>query len=73
MQHAVPKRFMQCKHNITLWNTQAFWQKVVTFFEECKSWSHTSLFVWDLICCAKRIASNCARFYGVAKCVTARI
>ena len=32
-----------------------------------------TLFVWDLICCGKRIASNCARFYRIAECVTARI
>ena len=73
MQHAVAKCFIHCKHNITLWNTQAFPQKVVTFFEECKSWSHTSLFVWDWNCWARRIALNCARFYEVAKCVTHRI
>ena len=73
VQCSVAKHFMYCKHNITLWNTQAFWQKVVTFFEECESWSHTSLFVWDWNCRARVIASNCARFYGVAKCVTLKI
>ena len=39
----------------------------VTFFAKVKSWSHRALFVWDLICCGKRIASNCARFYRIAK------
>ena len=73
VQHSVAKRFMYCKHNITLWNTQAISQKVVTFFEKVKIWSHLSLFVWDWICRARRIASNFTRFYGVAKCVTAGI
>ncbi|MBQ1225011.1 MAG: hypothetical protein IIX82_03510, partial [Alistipes sp.] len=73
MQHAVAKRFIHCKHNITIPHTQAIPQKVVTFFEECKSWSHLSLCVWDWILEEWRIASNCARFYGVAKCVTAGI
>ena len=68
MQHTVAKRFIHHKHNITLWNTQAIPQKVVTFFAECKSWSHTSLFVWDWNCWARRIASDFTRFYGVAKC-----
>ena len=42
-------------------------QKVVTFFEDCRSWSHTSLFVWDWNCRARRIASNFTRFYRIAK------
>ena len=73
MQHTVPKRFIWCKHNTVLPNTQAILQKVVTFFAKVKSWSQHALFVWDLICCGKRIASNCARFYRIAECVTARI
>lgn len=73
MQHTVAKRFIHCKHNIALWNTQVFGEEFVTFFAKVKSWSHRALFVWDLICYGKRIASNCSRFYGIAKCVTARI
>ena len=73
MQHTVAKRFIHCKHNITLWNTQVIPQKVVTFFENLKSWSHTSLCVWDWNCRARRIASDFTRFYGVAKCVTTGI
>ena len=73
MQHAVEKCFIHCKHNITIPHTQAFWQKSVTFFEECKSWSHTSLFVWDWICLARRIASDFTRFYRIAKGITRRI
>ena len=73
MQHTVAKHFIYCKHNITLWNTQVIPQKVVTFFEECKSWSHTSLFVWDWNYRARRIASNFTRFYRIAKGVTRRI
>ena len=67
VQHSVAKRFIHCKHNITLWNTQAFWQKSVTFFENLKSWSHLSLFVWDWNCRARRIASDFTRFYRIAK------
>ena len=73
MQHAVAKRFIYCKHNITIPYTQAFWQKVVTFFENLKSWSHTSLFVGDWNCWARRIASDFTRFYRIAKGVTRRI
>ena len=73
MQHTVPKRFIWCKHNTTLPNTQVFGEEFVTFFTKVKSWSQHALFVWDLICCGKRIASNCARFYRIAECVTARI
>ena len=73
MQHAVAKCFIRCKHNTTLWNTQVIPQKVVTFFEECESWSHTSLFVWDWNCWARRIASDFTRFYLIVKCVTRRI
>ena len=50
-----------------------FCEEFVTFFAKVKSWSQHALFVWDLICCGKRIASNCARFYRIAECVTARI
>ena len=73
MQHAVAKRFIHCKQNITIPHTQAFWQKVVTFFENLKSWSHTSLFVWDWIAGENRIASDFTRFYRIAKCVIRRI
>ena len=73
MQHTVVKRFIHCKHNITLWNTQAFWQKSVTFFAEVESWSRLALFVWDWNCRARRIASNFTRFYRIAKVVTRRI
>ena len=73
MQCTVAKHFIHCKHNITIPHTQVIPQKVVTFFENLKSWSHLSLFVWDWNCRARRIASDCARFYGVAKCVTAGI
>ena len=73
MQHTVAKRFIYCKHNITIPHTQAISQKVITFFEECESWSHTSLFVWDWNCRARRIASDFTRFYRIAKCVTRRI
>ena len=73
MQHAVAEHFIHCKHNITLWNTQVFWQKSVTFFENLKSWSHTSPFVWDWNCRAWGIASNFTRFYQIAKVVTRRI
>ena len=73
MQRTVVKRFIHYKHNIILWNTQVFSRKVVTFFEDCKSWSHSSLFVWDWNCRARRIASNFTRFYRIAKCVTRRI
>ena len=73
MQHTVAKRFIYCKHNIALWNTQAISQKVVTFFAEGRSWSHTSLFVWDWNCRARRIASDFTRFYRIAKGVTRRI
>ena len=73
MQRTVVKRFIHYKHNIILWNTQVFSRKVVTFFEDCKSWSHSSLFVWDWNCRARRIASNFTRFYRIAKGVTRRI
>ena len=73
MQRAVAKRFIYCKHNITISHTQVIQQKVVTFFEECESWSHTSLFVWDWNCRARRIASDFTRFYRITKCVTRRI
>ena len=48
-------------------------QKVVTFFENLKSWSHTSLFVWDWIAGENKIASDFTRFYRIAKGVTHRI
>ena len=73
MQHTVAKHFIYCKHNITIPHTQVIPQKVVTFFENLKSWSHTSLFVWDWNCRARRIASDFTRFYRIAKCVTHRI
>ena len=73
MQHTVAKRFIYCKHNITIRSTQAILQKVVTFFENLKSWSHTSLFVWDWIAGENRIASDFTRFYRIAKRVTRRI
>ena len=43
------------------------------FFENLKSWSHTSLFVWDWIAGENRIPSDFPRFYRIAKCVTRRI
>ena len=42
MQHTVAKRFIYCKHNITLWNTQVIPQKVVTFLQKAKV-GHTLL------------------------------
>ena len=52
---------------------EAYWSKFVTFFAKVKCWSRSSLFVWDWNCRAREIASNCARFYRIAKCVTRRI
>ena len=72
MQHAVAKRFIHCKHNIILWNTQVIPQKVVTFFAEGRSWSRLALFVWDWNCRARRIASDFTRFYRIAKDVSAQ-
>ena len=70
MQHTVAKRFIHCKHNITIPHTQVIPQKVVTFFENLKSWSHLALFVWDWIAGENRIESNFTRFYRIAKGVT---
>ena len=72
MQHAVAKHFIYRKHNITIPHTQVIPQKVVTFFENLKSWSHLALFVWDWIAGENRIASDFPRFYRIAKCVSAQ-
>ena len=52
---------------LSIEHTQAIPQKVVTFFENLKSWSHLALFVWDWIYRARRIASDFTRFYRIAK------
>ena len=44
-----------------------------TFFVKVKIWLRSSLCVWDCIFGEWGIASDCARFYGVVKCVTAGI
>ena len=67
MQHTVAKRFIYCKHNITIPHTQVIPQKVVTFFENLKSWSHLALFVGDWIAWENRIASDFTRFLSDCK------